>query len=185
MTYSTQSAFLSNLIYDDGRVNQGAADTKARYVGPNGSLWEIKAFRESSSGYQGAIFKNVDTGEVMLVNRGTEIGVLGGARPTAFEALKDLITDAQMGVGALPGQFLVAEELRREAQRIADDSGSALKITGHSLGGSISQYLGAKYGGCKNFCVNGQQAGNCRIARSDDDRSEERCTQGVAGQPVG
>ncbi len=146
MTYSTQSAFLSNLIYDDGRVNQGAADTKARYVGPNGSLWEIKAFRESSSGYQGAIFKNVDTGEVMLVNRGTEIGVLGGAGPTAFEALKDLITDAQMGVGALPGQFLVAEELRREAQRIADDSGSALKITGHSLGGSISQYLGAKYG---------------------------------------
>ncbi|MBP6788258.1 MAG: hypothetical protein KA170_11760 [Candidatus Promineofilum sp.] len=40
-------------------------------------------------------------------------------------------------------------------------------------------------GGCKNFCVNGQLAGNCRIARSDDDRSEERCTQGVAGQPIG
>ena len=40
-------------------------------------------------------------------------------------------------------------------------------------------------GGCKNFCVNGQSAGNCPIARSDDDRSEESRTQGVAGQPVG
>ena len=39
--------------------------------------------------------------------------------------------------------------------------------------------------GCKNFCVNGYLAGNCRIARSDDDRSEESRTQGIAGQPVG
>jgi len=30
--------------------------------------------------------------------------------------------------------------------------------------------------GCKNFCVNGPPAGNCRIARSDDDRTEARCT---------
>lgn len=40
-------------------------------------------------------------------------------------------------------------------------------------------------GGCKNFCVNGPLAGNCNIARSDDDRSEESRTQGIAGQPVG
>lgn len=33
------------------------------------------------------------------------------------------------------------------------------------------------HGGCKNFCVNGPMAGNCRIARSDDnDRKEARCT---------
>jgi len=35
--------------------------------------------------------------------------------------------------------------------------------------------------GCKNFCVNGHSAGNCHIARSDDDRRKESCTQGVAG----
>ena len=28
-------------------------------------------------------------------------------------------------------------------------------------------------GACTNFCVNGQWAGNCHIARSDDDRLEE------------
>jgi hypothetical protein len=34
---------------------------------------------------------------------------------------------------------------------------------------------------CKNFCVNGHSAGNCHIARSDDDRRKESSTQGVAG----
>ena len=38
---------------------------------------------------------------------------------------------------------------------------------------------------CKNFCVNGHPAGNCHIARSDDDRRKESSTQGVVGQPVG
>jgi hypothetical protein len=28
-------------------------------------------------------------------------------------------------------------------------------------------------GGCKKFCVNGHFAGNCTIARSNDDRREE------------
>ncbi|TXT27862.1 MAG: hypothetical protein FD131_3544 [Rhodocyclaceae bacterium] len=41
------------------------------------------------------------------------------------------------------------------------------------------------WGGCKNFCVNGQQAGNCRIARSDDDRSKKSRTERVVGQPAG
>ncbi|WP_139326353.1 RNA-binding domain-containing protein [Azonexus hydrophilus] len=40
-------------------------------------------------------------------------------------------------------------------------------------------------GACKNFCVNGHPAGNCHIARSDDDRRKESSTEGVAGQPVG
>ena len=40
-------------------------------------------------------------------------------------------------------------------------------------------------GACKNFCVNSHPAGNCHIARSDDDRRKESSTQGVAGQPAG
>ena len=47
-------------------------------------------------------------------------------------------------------------------------------------------FLKSWYGGaCKNFCVNGHLAGNCRAPRSDDGRSKESSTQGVAGQPVG
>lgn len=78
MSYSIQSAFLSNLIYDNSRVNQGAVDTKVHYVGPNGTLWEVAVFMKSENGYQGAVFKNVNTGEIVLVNRGTELGVGGG-----------------------------------------------------------------------------------------------------------
>lgn len=39
--------------------------------------------------------------------------------------------------------------------------------------------------GCKNFCVNGHLAGNCRAPRSDDGRNKGSSTQGVAGQPAG
>ena len=39
--------------------------------------------------------------------------------------------------------------------------------------------------GCKNFCVNGYLAGNCRAPRSEDDRSKESRTERVAGQPAG
>jgi len=42
-----------------------------------------------------------------------------------------------------------------------------------------------KKGACKNFCVNGHLAGNCRAPRSDDGRSKESSTEGVAGQPAG
>jgi hypothetical protein len=40
-------------------------------------------------------------------------------------------------------------------------------------------------GGCKNFCVNGQMAGNCRAPRSEDDRSKESRPQRVDCQLAG
>lgn len=86
MSYSSNLAFLSELIYDNGRVNQAASESKTHYVGPDGAAWALETFRESSTGYQGAIFKNVDTGEVVMVNRGTEVGVFGGSGPSAFRA---------------------------------------------------------------------------------------------------
>lgn len=75
MSYSMEKAYLAQLVYDNLRVNQSAVDNVARYQGPNGAIWEIMAFRDSPNGYQGAVFKNVNTGEVVLVNRGTEIGL--------------------------------------------------------------------------------------------------------------
>ncbi|MDO8341043.1 MAG: hypothetical protein Q7T59_03645, partial [Candidatus Woesebacteria bacterium] len=146
MSYSAQSAFLASLVYDNGRVNQDALDAGARYVDSTGSVWELKAYAKKDNGYQGAVFQNIDTNEVVLANRGTEIGLFGGAGPTALESVRDLVTDAQMGIAALPGQFQAAEELLITAQRIANQSNAPLKVTGHSLGGSISQYLGALTG---------------------------------------
>jgi hypothetical protein len=46
----------------------------------------------------------------------------------------------------------------------------------YSLTGQCRLEADCIHGGCKNFCVNGHRAGNCRIARSDDDRNETRHT---------
>ena len=115
MNYSEQTAFLSELVYDNSRVSQTSVDEHASFVGPNGFLWELKLFRETAGGYQGAVFKNVDTGDVVLVNRGTEIGLLGGDGGTVIETVRDIFADASMGIAALPSQFLDAEILYKEA----------------------------------------------------------------------
>ena len=140
MSYPQSSAFLSSLIYDSSRVNEAAVTVNARYIDSTGAAWEIKAFKEDPNGYQGAVFKNVDTGAVVLVNRGTEIDL---TKPV--ESIKDVVSDAAMGVAALPSQFSSAENLLTQAIKVAG-SPEGLLITGHSLGGSISQYLGAIYG---------------------------------------
>ena len=62
----------------------------------------------------------------------------------------------------------------------------ALNVELAKIVGDIVVFDDARsFRGCKNFCVNGHLAGNCRIARNDDDRSEESRTQGIAGQPAG
>ena len=45
----------------------------------------------------------------------------------------------------------------------------------------LVEQLRESSGACKNFCVNGHLAGNCHAPRSDDGRSKESSTQGVAG----
>jgi hypothetical protein len=137
MSYSTELAFLSELIYDNSRVNQAASQGNAHYVGPSGALWQIKAYENDGSGYQGAIFKNTDTGEIVLVNRGTEIGLVGGSGATALESIRDLVADAQMGIAALPGQFGAAEQLLNQAQSLAG-SGGSLTINQRTKGVSIN-----------------------------------------------
>lgn len=54
-----------------------------------------------------------------------------------------------------------------------------------ALSKDLSAYEGYRFRACKNFCVNGHLAGDCRAPRSDDGRSKESSTQGIAGQPVG
>ena len=59
------------------------------------------------------------------------------------------------------------------AKGFIDAGYAGIKWQEDVAGSSIETYL---HGGCKNFCVNGPRAGNCRITRSDDDRSETRRT---------
>ena len=94
--------------------------------------------RESGSsnqpGYYGAAYFNERTKEVVLVNRGTN-------------DLADLVTDMQMALDKVPDQRTDAERFYNEVKDVAVVRGATLSITGHSLGGSLTQLLVANHAG--------------------------------------
>lgn len=135
MSYNLSTAYLSNLIYDSDHVNQNT--NGATFIDPQGYTWSQQAYRSDDNGYQGAVFVNQETHQVVLVNRGTE--------PSSGS---DVYSDLQMGIGHLPDQFASADELFKQAGDIAASFGQSsgnVFITGHSLGGSLSELLAAKY----------------------------------------
>jgi len=136
VSYNPSSAYLSSLIYMEDQVN--ANTNGASFADPSGQTWQQQAFTsDDQTGYQGAVFVNVKTNAVVLVNRGTE--------PSSY---RDLASDLQMGVGKLPQQYASASNLFDEAKKVANSIGapqSSILITGHSLGGSLAELLGAKY----------------------------------------
>lgn len=87
----------------------------------------------NDSGYQGAAFQRIGTNEIVLANRGTE--------PTQST---DLLADLQMVLRQVPDQYHDAQNF---LQQVMDaNNGANISITGHSLGGALSQLLGANTG---------------------------------------
>lgn len=87
----------------------------------------------NNTGYQGAAFQENGTNVIVVANRGTE--------PTQ---LTDLRADLQMGLNLLPGQY---QDAQNYLQQVIDaNNGADISITGHSLGGALSQLLGAETG---------------------------------------
>ena len=125
MSYDINEAFLASNSYGLGQANIGQTIT-----GPNGSQWFVVDTRDTATGYQGELLKNVATGKYELVSRGTEFD---------RELIKDGVADLQMGLGRLPDQFGDARAFLKESQnKILRDGGnptSDLNLTGHSLGG--------------------------------------------------
>ena len=134
MSYDVNEAFLADKSYKLGDANKGQTITD-----PNGNRWMVVDTRDTATGYQGALLKNLDTGKYELVSRGTEFD---------REPIKDGVADLQMGLGRLPDQIADARAfLQASLDKIIDDGGtpsSDLSLTGHSLGGSITQVLGAE-----------------------------------------
>ena len=100
------------------------------------------------SGYQGAIYQDQATGELIVAHRGTETELV---TPLALDAA----ADAQMTVTRVNMQTPYSEVLTREAMRMAKDpeqwpfgvtSEPPVSHTGHSLGGYHAEHEASKHG---------------------------------------
>ncbi len=88
----------------------------------------------NANGYQGRAFFNAATNEIVLVNRGTD-------------ELRDLVSGAQILLDFTPDQYADAERFYNDVKAEAISRGATLTITGHSLGGSLTQLLVANHTG--------------------------------------
>lgn len=124
------SATLSNHVYDE--LPPDVTSVKIA-----GIEYEILARSDSSTGYQGAIYRNVATNEVAIVHRGTEFD---------RQPLLDGGIDAAMVTAKLNGQLGDALALTKQAIKLADERGiGPVYVTGHSLGGALAQITAHHY----------------------------------------
>ena len=86
------------------------------------------------AGYDGAAFRNNSTGEIVIASRGTE--------PLTFDG--DWTSNLQMGANQLPDQYQYARQFLEEVK--AAYQGAPITLTGHSLGGALTQLLAAETG---------------------------------------
>ncbi len=104
---SQQYADLAEHTYDrDGKLKQSVN----RIIDINDDRYRVLEVMDRPSGYQGAIYQKVDTGEIVAAHRGTEFD---------RQKLQDLVhTDGSMVLGRLNPQADDAIAWRRS---VADD----------------------------------------------------------------
>jgi hypothetical protein len=90
------------------------------------------------SGFYGAAYQNVDTGEIVIAYRGTE--------PTQ-DAFHDILgADVDIGTGDEHQQFVDALEFAKNVQDTYQGLGVDISVTGHSLGGGLAQLAADTFG---------------------------------------
>lgn len=128
------SAAISNHIYDVAP----APDPKGpEFAIIDGARYEVLARLDSSSGYQGAIYHNRQTNEVIVAHRGTEFD---------RQPLIDGGIDAAMVTARVNAQLGDALALTKQAIKLAEENGyGPVYVTGHSLGGALAQITAHRY----------------------------------------
>lgn len=136
--------------------------------------WNTVKVYGTNNGYQGALFHNAATGEYVFSNRGTEQPIADGA------------TNFLMGMEKVPAQFNDAQAAFADAcDEVSAGGGdpSHITIVGHSLGGAISQALGADTGN-PTVTFNAYGAGNIQGFREYPDDLGNITNHVMYGDPV-
>lgn len=122
---------------------ESSARLSAKSYNPHDDRLNTDAYRlikevDRPSGYRGSIYQNKITGDYVVANTGTEFDT---------DKVRDgLITDAQMPVLKVNQQLDDARDLVELAIEMAKRDGTSVIVTGHSLGGFLSQVTAYEYG---------------------------------------
>lgn len=99
--------------------------------------WEVvEVSQDDESGYRSVLYRSTDDpSRFVLAYRGTDP-----------ESGRDWATDGAQGAGAQTRQYDLSTQAADRAQRIAQENGGTLELTGHSLGGGLAGLNGMRTG---------------------------------------
>ena len=137
---SQDFALLSDHIYgkkdENGEKKLVFDNEKNKEITLNGIKYAVERISDNpKNGYFGAIYRRLDTNELVVVHRGTQ-----------FETRQDRESDMRMVKIHTNTQYNDARALTEVANAMAKHNGAKIYQTGHSLGGALAQLCGNRYG---------------------------------------
>lgn len=130
-------------LAEDSYEDRSAYVGKDKFVTLAGTAYRvIDTYNGPATGYQGTAYRREDTGEVIIAHRGTEkdfrdIAIDGGMVLTGLNAQ---IPDAER----FTARVLNTLEKEAEEKRLPFDP-TKVTVTGHSLGGTMAEYIAYKF----------------------------------------